>query len=104
MKVIKTGLTLFGAFIAVMILVAIFSIGHAANKDQANSDRAANGWSQMHTGMTESEVSSLLGEPNDKTSSNVGGTVVDDWMYGVLADHTYDVTFEDGTVFSFSKI
>ena len=104
MKVIRTGLTLFGAFIAIMVIVAIVGLGKAANKDQASSDRASQNWSSISVGMSESEVESLLGSPSDRTSSNVGGTTVDDWMWGTLATHTYDVTFEDGKVFSFTKM
>jgi hypothetical protein len=95
---------LVGAVVMLIVILGIIKIGQAANKSQANSNRAASGWSQIHQGMTESEVLSALGSPSSKTSSNVGGTKVDDWTYGGLGSgHMYDVTFESGTVFSYSK-
>jgi len=97
-------LKLAGVVFVIFIAVWGYGIGSKANKDQSTSNNVGQYWSQIHEGMTKSEVVSLIGQPNDKTTSNVGGTEVDDWMYGTFASTTYDITFEDGTVFSYSKM
>jgi hypothetical protein len=81
----------------------IGSLGSKVNHDQKTSDRVAANWDQITVGMSESEVTDLIGEPDDKSTSTSsdfegGTTTMDIWEYGTLADTTYSITFSDGTV------
>jgi len=95
--------------VVVLIGIGLFNVGKTVNHDQNTSDRVSSVWSQVQVGMSEDEVRSILGTPDDEThftTSNFnGGTDKDDtWMYGTLSDTTYSVDFINGVVDSKSSM
>jgi hypothetical protein len=87
--------------IGVTVIAGAINVGSSMNHDQATSDRVSAVWSQVAVGMTEDQVSQILGEPDDTShseSSNFEGGVnsYDDWTYGTLGDTTYSVSFING--------
>jgi hypothetical protein len=86
-----------------MLVVAMLSMGASSCSDVANSsdaeDQAKAHWGEVTFGMSESEVTAILGEPTDRQEQQIdatefgGGTSTSVCIYYGIG--TYQLCFED---------
>jgi hypothetical protein len=102
MKVIKIILTVLLVLLLGGCAISLAHIGNAVNHSENTAKRVAPLWSQIHVGMSEADVRSILGKPDNTSSDTVadpinGGTdTMDMWMYGTLSGTSYSVSFTNG--------
>jgi outer membrane protein assembly factor BamE (lipoprotein component of BamABCDE complex) len=97
---------LIGSFLLIVIIaiVAIASAGKAVNKSEQNGKATAAKIGQVHNGMTEAAVRSILGTPESTQRSNVQGLgYEDEWYYGTLSKNDYQLSFNNGRLNSINR-
>jgi hypothetical protein len=98
-SVIKWTIAILALFILVVMVIAIIGIGSAVNKSEESSKQVSPAsYSQVHNGMTTSELQQLLGRPERTDMSEVSGLGnLSCWYYGILAaSGSYQFCFENG--------
>lgn len=96
---IKWTIRIIVLFILIGVVVAIIGIGSAANKSEKSSQQVTPAkYSQVHNGMTQSELQGLLGKPERTDTSEISGLgSLNCWYYGILAQSgTYQFCFDNG--------
>jgi outer membrane protein assembly factor BamE (lipoprotein component of BamABCDE complex) len=86
------------AFVAIIIVVAVIGLGRASNDANTQSANVSAHISEIHLGMTRSQVRAILGKPDSTQHSETAGLGTDDeWYYGTLsAKGSYQFVFQNG--------
>jgi hypothetical protein len=101
-------LLIIGALIVVIVVIAIFiSLGQAGSESEESSKEVSPAeYAAIQEGDTRASVERLIGaEPESENETVSGGQTLSCIYYGVLASEgTYQFCFEDGRLFSKSRM
>ena len=99
-KALKWTLILASLVVVVAVIAVMASLGSAANESENSAAQVTPAkYAQIHNGQSQAGVRGLLGSPENTDTTKVKGLGQSDcWYYGVLADQTTQICFQNGNV------
>ena len=94
MRLARRLLLIGAALLSVLLLVGAGSCSSSTNENHLGSSQVAHKLHQISLGMSEDEVRSILGGPNDTETTNTEGYKSDCWWYGNPEDWRF--CFDNG--------
>lgn len=85
--------------VALVVVVAIVGLGKASSDADKQSAAVSKRISEVHVGMTRSQVRAVIGKPDSATTTTTNGLRDDLWSYGSLSTkRSYILEFQNGTL------